>query len=271
MEITNITSKPDSLSVYLRRTWENRSVIYALASRDIKVRYAQTLFGILWALVQPLIGLLIFTFFFSNIFGIDTGAMPYPLFVFCGMISWFLFTFIVIQGGQSLSENQQLIDSLNVPKIIYPLSKVLVGLFEFGLSLIVLTAMMVIMGHLPGLEILLLPLVVLYICTCGIAIALWLSALTIRFKDLNHLIPYLVNFAIWITPVFYPISILPESVSKYIFLNPMASAVELCRWSLMEGQIPTNHHLISFAMIIILLLSGLLYFKEVESKAADFK
>ena len=243
--------------------------MWTFARRDLKVQYAQTFLGILWSVIQPLTGLLIFTFFFKNIFGLDTGKMPYHLFVFTGMLCWFYFVYIVSHAGNALQNNRDLISKVYFPRMVLPLSKVMVGGAEFLISLVLLFIMMALQKYAPSIRILLLPIIPVLIVICALSIALWLSALTIRFRDFHHIIPYLVNFSIWLTPVFYPKEILPDQYEKLVYFNPMAGIIDLCRWLILSDVAPDAKYAWSAIPVLLLFVGGLMYFKKVEGDLVD--
>ena len=268
--ITTIDSKALGLSAYLRKIWSFRSMLLLFSKRDLQVKYAQTFLGIGWALLQPLTGLIIFTLFFGKLIKIDTGGVPYPLFAFTGMVSWFLFSQILVGAGLALQEGQNLIKRIYFPKMTLLLSKVLVSTLEFLVSLTLLILLMLALGRFPSARILYLPLFVLFNVASGLSIAIWLSALTIRHRDFHHIIPYLVNFGIWLTPVFYPATLIPRTYQWVLYLNPMAATIAGFRWCLAGMPPPDPGYLLSLIPVFLLLGSGLNYFRKVESSIADY-
>lgn len=265
-----ITSEPDTLKQYLTKIWQHRSLILTLAKRDLKIKYAQTALGLSWTVLQPLTAVVVFTLFFSVLLNFE-APYPYVLFVLSGILIWGLFNYIFSQGSSSLTSNQDLIRKMNFPKIVLPLSKVLLALVEFGVTLVLLVAVMLYFS--PGFRftMLLLPMVILPVLLFSLGLALILSSLTIKNRDLFHIIPFLVNFGIWFTPVFYPVSIIPEQYVQYkniIFINPMAAGIQLFRWSFFGESLNIYVGLgllISFAIFII----GFFIFKKAEDKIID--
>jgi len=241
----------------------------SLAKRDVKAKYTQTVLGILWSVIQPLTGLLIFTIFFDKLIKVDTNNIPYPLFAFSGMVAWYFYTFIVNQGGTSLVDSQYLLKKFYFPRLILPLSKVLVGLVDFGISVILLIILMIILGGMPSFLILLFPVFLLLAVLTGLSIAIWLSALTIRYRDLQHIIPYLINFSIWLTPVFYPSTLVPESYHFILYLNPMAGIIAGFRWCLLGDLIPSINYLWGILPVIFIFISGIYYFIKIEREIVD--
>ena len=255
--------------VYLQRCWDYRYLLWGLAKRDLKAKYAQTVLGIAWSLLKPLTGLVIFTLFFDKLIKIDTQEIPYPVFAFTGMTAWYFFTYIISAGGTSLMESQDLLKKVYFPKLIMPISKVLVGFLDFVLSFLLLILLMVFTGHGLRWQIVFLPLFIVLNMITGLSIGIWLSALTIRYRDFYHIIPYLVNFSIWLTPVFYPGTLLPEQYSWALYINPMAGVIAGFRWALLGDIFPDVYYLVSFFIVVALLVSGFFYFKFIEKEIAD--
>ena len=253
----------------LKSVIAHRGLIATFAARDLKIHYAQTLLGILWSLIRPLTGLLIYSVFFGGLLNVDTGTIPYPLFAFSGLICWYYFAHLVGTGGTSLLASQDIVKKINFPKLILPLSKALGGLVEFTISFAVLLGLMIYWGYVPGPKILFLPLIVLLNIFAGLSIGIWLSALTVRYRDFQQIIPYLINFGIFLTPVFYPISLIPSEFQFIIFLNPMAGVVELMRWALLDGAVPNISFAYGFVLSACLMISGLYYFVKTEGRIAD--
>jgi homopolymeric O-antigen transport system permease protein len=264
------SSKPDSLPEYFKKVWEYRSMILVLSKRDLKIKYAQTSLGLVWTIIQPLTGLMIFTFFFNML--IKLPGIPesgYAVFAFTGMTSWYFFSYIIYQASTSLINGQELAKKIFFPKIILPLSKVLVGLVDFGISMVLLFVLLLIKGIYPGWQILALPFFILLNICVSLSVAIWLSALTIRYRDLQHIIPYLLNFGIWLTPVFFPATLIPEKYGSLLFLNPMAGIVEGFRWSIWEHTDFKVEYFIGIGISLTFLVFGVLYFRKVEDKMID--
>ena len=282
MSIRTIQAHTESLPAYLSRVWQSRGLILTMAKRDLKAQYAQTFLGILWSAIQPLSGLAVFTLFFDVMLKMDLDLnkdIPYPLFAFSGMLSWYYFTYLVSQAGTSLVNNQDLIKKIYFPKLVLPFSKVLVGMVDFGISLIILIFMVLVWADdPPGINMVFLPLFILLNIMVGLSVAIWLAALTIRYRDFQHIIPYLVNFGIWLTPVFFPATIIPEGFENAVYLNPMAGIIAGFRWCVMgidlQQGVPNLdaflYYLPSFAVAAVILIAGLLYFRKVEKTIADF-
>lgn len=270
MPKTVIDNKTVSTSEYFRKVLRYRSMILTLTRRDLKVKYAQTSLGLIWAIIQPLIALVIFSVFFQGLIHLETDDVPYPVFAFSGMIVWYYFSNMLHQAGSSLITHQDLIKKIYFPRIILPISKMLAGLFEFGIAFIILIIMLFFFKISISPMILLLPFVVLITMLMGLALSLWLSAITVKRRDLLHLIPYLVNYGIWLTPVFYPTTLVPEPYQEWIYyLNPMASAIDLFR-SCLFGTPFEWTYAISFIWVGVMVVSGLYVFRKTERNIADY-
>lgn len=265
-----ITSSQLSWADYCSRIWSYRHFLLTLALRDVKAKYAQTVLGMLWVIIQPLTGLAIFTLFFQELIPLDTGNIPYPVFAFTGIVAWYYFAFIVTAAGNALTEGQELIKKIYFPKIILLLAKVLVGFVDFGITFLLLILTLVATGHPIMWTMLLVPVFLFLNILSGLAIALWLSALTFRYRDFYHIIPYLVNFGIWLTPVFYPGTIIPEAYNWALFINPLAFVIAGFRWALLGDVLPSIYYLVSLIPVLFLFFTGLLYFIRVERKIVDF-
>jgi lipopolysaccharide transport system permease protein len=256
--------------VNLGELWAYRDLLYFLIWRDIKVRYKQTALGAAWAVLQPLFTMIIFTIFFGRLAKVPTDGIPYPLFSFCALLPWQLFSRALTESGNSLVANQRLITKVYFPRLIIPLAAVLGGLVDFGISFVVLLGMMVYYGVFPNIAVLTLPLFLLLAIMTALAAGLWLSALNVNYRDVKHTIPFLVQFWLFATPIAYPSSLVPEQWRLLYGLNPMVGVVEGFRWALLGkvgGVGPLV--LVSVIAVVVLLAGGLIYFKNMEKTFAD--
>jgi lipopolysaccharide transport system permease protein len=244
------------------------ALVGTIARRDLRAKYAQTVLGWVWTLFQPLMALAIFTLFFNILIDVEVPGGNYAVYAFTGMIAWFFFSYIVHQGGTSLLQGTELIRKMQFPKMVLPLSKVVLGLVELIVSLILLIGLMVFTGEGISIRILWLPVFILLNAAVGLSIAIWLCIITIRRRDLQHLIPYLVNFGIWLTPVFYPVTLIPKTYHFFLALNPMVGIIEGFRWCLL-GTPYNPQYFIGILFALILLFVGLIRFKSVEDYIAD--
>lgn len=266
-----ITPQAVRLMPYLTRVWSYRMLVLKLTKRNLRVKYAQTQLGVLWVVLQPLTGMLIFTLFFSGILNLSEFQIevPYYLFAYSGFATWIYFVYIVQSAGTSLVQDEALIKKAYFPKLILPISRTLSGLTDYALSLLVLFGMALFGGHLSLSNLIFLPAVVVMTTVVGWAFAFWLSGLTIRYRDFIHLIPYVVNFGIWLSPVFYPTTIIPAKYSFLSYLNPMAGIVDLTRWSILGTPMPNLNVLWSIGGACVLMLVGMIFFVRIEDEIAD--
>jgi lipopolysaccharide transport system permease protein len=269
-DIRIISTKTESSSQYLKKLWNYRGLILAFAKRDLKIKYAQTYFGIFWVLLQPIPSVVFFSFFFGNLIHINTGALPYPIFALIGMIGWTYFTNLTSVVGNSLIESQYIIKKIYFPKLILPIAKVLTGAVDFMITFFLIVVAMVVFKVMPSYTIVFFPFFFLFNVLTGVSIGIWISALTFRFRDLQHVAPFVVNFGIWLTPVFYPATLLPQNLHYLMYFNPMAMVITGYRFSLAGDVVPDYYLLVSIIPVLIILVSGLLYFRKVEEEIADF-
>lgn len=267
--IKTITNRNNSIPVYLGEVWKSRSLIATFAFRDLRIQYAQTYLGVFWSFIQPLTALLIFHFFFQKVVHINLHV-PYSVFACTGMMGWFFFTQLVGQSGTSLMHNQQLIRKIQFPRLVLPIAKIINGLVEFLVILVMLIVLMLVTGCSFSSKIIWLPLVVAANILVGLSVGIWLSALTIRFRDMHHLIPFLIGFGIWITPVFYPASMVPQSLNVIYYLHPVANVIALYRWIFIGWPIDLGQVVVSMLIAFVLLVTGLAYFIRNEKFIADY-
>ena len=265
-------SKP-KWRINLKELWAYKDLFYILAYRDLRVRYAQTFLGLVWAFIQPLATLVIFTVVFGRVAQVDTGDVPYPLFAVSGLAAWAYFGFVLNQSGNSIIGAQEMVKKIYFPRLVIPLSKALVGFVDFFIALLFIVVLMVYYQFLPSTNIIYLPLFIILTIISALAVGIWLSALTIRYRDFQHVVPFLVQFGLYATPVGYQakdvIKNLPEWATYLYYANPMAGIIEGFRWSILGGETPSEYAYFSFIVVLILFISGLYYFKKVERVMAD--
>lgn len=270
MEETRIitSSITNRRKLHLKKLWSYRSIIVAFVRRDIRAHYAQTRLGIVWSVVQALTAAAIIQVFFGVLLQVTIPGIPYILYAFPGMMAWYFFSYIVNNSGTSLLQSQHLIKKVYFPKLVLPLYKSLVGLVELLVWMLVFAVLLLFFSYPIGLRLLLIPLCVLLNMIAGLSIAIWLSALTVRYRDMSHIIPYLVGFGIFVTPVFFATTMIPNAYQFLVYFNPMAGVIELYRWSILGTGFSTAY-LWGLIPCILLLVSGLFYFRRVESTMAD--
>ncbi len=269
-KIKVINAKHTLPSAYLLKVWRFRSLAFTFAWQELKVQYTQTIFGALWAFLRPLMILLIFTFIFDTLLPINGLKYPYPLFAFSGLIAWNYFSFIVNNGGTAIASNQQLIRKIYFPKIILVISKVLVGSIEFAVSVFLMLCMILILRFPISANLVWLPVFLLMNIITGFTVAIWLNALSIKFRDLNHFMPQLIGFLIWLTPVFYPITKVPPTVAFLFLFNPLVGIVQGYRFAILGDVFPAPQYLYSFGVVVLFLIFGLLLFIRGEDEMPDY-
>jgi len=253
-----------------RELWHYRELLGFFAARELRVRYKQTILGVAWALVQPLLTMVVFTLMFQKILGVQKDDPLYFVKTFCALLPWQLFAYALTQSSNSLVASERLLTKIYFPRLILPLSSVISGLVDFSIAFVILILMMWIKGIQPGLAVLTLPLFLLLALMAAMAVGLWLSALNVQFRDVRHTIPFLTQFWFFITPVAYATTQVPESWKIWYGLNPMAGVVEGFRWALLGTSEPPGMILAaSVAATIALLVSGLFYFRRLEKSFAD--
>lgn len=261
------------INLNLRELYQYKDLFIILAYRDLRVRYAQTFLGLLWAVLQPLATLIIFTVVFGKVAKVDTQGIPYPLFAVCGMAAWSYFAFVLNQSGNSIIGAQEMVKKIYFPRLVIPLSKAVVGFVDFIIAFIFIVILLLYYGVVPSGNVIFLPLFILLTIISALAVGIWLSALTIRYRDFQHIVPFIVQFGLYATPVGYQakdvVDNLPAWGSFLFYANPMAGIVEGFRWSILGGSPPSVYAYISFSVVLLLFISGLYYFKRVERVMAD--
>jgi lipopolysaccharide transport system permease protein len=256
--------------VNLKELWNYRELLFILAMRDVKVRYKQAALGIAWAVLQPFLTMLVFWIFFAKYAGIPTDPFPPPLLFFCKLLPWQLFASSLTQAGNSLVGNQNLITKIYFPRLVIPISAVVTGLIDFAIAFVMLLLMMLWFQWPIGLHVLAMPLFVLMAFVAALAVGLWLSALNVEFRDVRYVLPFLTQFWMFITPVIYMAETIPAGWKRTLMgLNPMSGVVEGFRWAMLGGNPPDAILWVSIATILVLLVTGLLYFRRMEKSFAD--
>jgi lipopolysaccharide transport system permease protein len=254
----------------LRQAWRQRELLYFFAVRDIKVRYAQTVFGAAWTIVQPLALMLVFTVAFQKVGRIQTAGVPYPVFALAGLTIWTFFTRSLLQGSESLVANVQLVTKTAAPRLLIPFSAVTSGLVDLTVSLLFLLAFTAAYGEFSGWELLALPLVLTLAVAFVLAPILVFSALNVRYRDVRHVLPFIVQVWLFLSPVAYPLSLLGEPWETIAALNPMVAIVEGFRWSFV-GTDPPSAFAVGAAIAItaVGLVASFAYFVRRERALAD--
>lgn len=273
MDTKIIDANKKSLFPDFKELFRYKDLFFTLAWRDFRVRYAQTTIGFLWAFIQPAVTLFILSLVFGKFVGVKTD-IPYLLYAMTGISLWSYFAFVLTNSGSSIISSQDMVKKIYFPRLIIPLSKAAVGLIDLGISLLLMIVLMFYYGIAPSLNVWAAPFFILAAMLAALSIGIWLSALTVRFRDFQHIVPFMVQIGLYITPIAYPADFamkqLPSWAASIYFLNPMAGIIQGFRWSLFGGNPPEGLAIISFVMVIILLFTGLLYFRRVEDEMADF-
>jgi lipopolysaccharide transport system permease protein len=267
---TIITSEPESLISYVKKVLRYKQLITVFAKRDLKVKYSQTFLGLAWTVVQPMASLLIFSFFFGYILQWKTGEIPYTLYVLTGLISWNFFSYIVYQGTSSIQESGELIKKIYFPKAILPLSKVCVALVEFCITFVLLIPFLFFYHQPISWHVIFIPLLLILNTSFALFIVFSIGSLAYKMRDLFHIIPFLMNFGIWCTPVFFTKDILPAKINFIWYLNPMASVVEGFRWCLFPEWKYDLNFLPALFMIVPLFIAGFSMYKRAEREFSDY-
>jgi lipopolysaccharide transport system permease protein len=253
----------------LRELWRFRELVFFLAQRDVKVRYKQTALGVAWVLLQPLLAMGIFSIVFGQR-GLTTGGVPYPLFVVSGLVPWFYFSNATSGASGSIVANTQLISKVYFPRLAIPLAAVLANLVDLSVGLLLELVLLVGFGVPLGLQLLALPLLVVLSVLTALGVSVWLSALDVQYRDVRYAVPFLIQVWLFATPVIYSAGDVPERWRPLLALNPMTGVIEGFRWALLgSGDPPLTALAGSAATVLVLLGTGLLYFRRMERTFAD--
>jgi lipopolysaccharide transport system permease protein len=255
---------------WLSELWRFRELLYFLAWRDVKIRYKQAAFGAAWAVIQPLFTMFIFTFFFGRMAKIPSDGIPYPLFCYSALVPWTYFAGTLGQGGNSLVTNASLITKIYFPRVLLPAAAALSGLLDFGVSSIVLLLMMIYYKVQPGWALLLWPLAVFGMVLVSMGVSMLFAAMNVRYRDVKHVIPFLIQLGLFVTPVIYPPDFLPARLRPWLALNPLSGVMEGFRACLFPHRGFDAHVVVtSIAVAVLLFAIGAVYFRKAERSFAD--
>ncbi|HEY7282274.1 MAG TPA: ABC transporter permease [Actinomycetota bacterium] len=252
--------------------WRHRDLAYFMSWRDIKVRYKQSLIGFGWALLQPLVSMVVFTLVFSKVGHVSSQGVPYPVFVLAGIVPWNLFSNALQGSGASMVANMPLVTKVYFPRVILPVSGALTCLVDFLVATLLLLVVMLYYGVVPQPTALLLPFLALLILVTALGVGFWAAALVVKYRDIQQILPFLVSIWLFLTPVVYPGNLLTSSgILRVIYsLNPMVGVVELFRWALVGVPLPPATLVVpSFITTIVLFTTGFVYFTKTEQSFAD--
>jgi lipopolysaccharide transport system permease protein len=258
------------LDIDFKELWEARELLYFFVWRDVKVRYKQTAIGAAWAVIQPFMTMVVFSLFFGKLAKMDSHGLPYPIFYYSALLPWMYFAGALQNATAVVVEQQRVITKVYFPRLVLPLSAVVSGLLDFGISFVVFLGMMVYYHIVPSFAILLFPGFLLLAVLTALGVGLWLSALNAIYRDVRYVIPFLVQFWLFASPVAYPSSLVPQRWQWLYGLNPMAGVIEGFRWALTgHGQSPNIMLAVSTGVVVLLVASGLAFFHRMEGTIAD--
>lgn len=263
-------------ALHLRAVWEYRELLYFMVWRDVKVRYKQTALGVLWVILQPLLSTLVFTVIFGILLDVPSNGLPYPIFAYAGLLPWQYFAGSLTRTSTNLVDNANLITKVYFPRLTIPLSGVLSGLVDFAVGSILLAVLLVVYRMPLTPAVLLLPFFLLLAMITALGFGLWLSALNVRYRDIKQLVPFIVQLWMYLTPVIWPVTIIPEQFRPLLALNPMTGVVSGFRWALLGDasavtgmQAPVALFVLSVLIAVGVLISGLFFFRSTERTFAD--
>lgn len=267
-----VVIKPSSgwAALGLKELWQHRELVYFLIWRDIKVRYKQTVLGATWAIIQPVLTMVVFTIFFGELGNIPSDGAPYPIFSYAALIPWTYFANSVAHASQSLTASANLIQKIYFPRLALPVSTSLAGLLDVALSFSVLVVMMIAYGVTPTWRLATIPLFLVFAVVTALGTSIWLSAMNVRYRDIRYVTPFLVQLWMLISPIAYPSSLLSTPWRTLYGLNPMAGVVEGFRWAVLGTSAPpTSTIALSSAVALVLMISGTIFFRNTERTFAD--
>jgi lipopolysaccharide transport system permease protein len=255
----------------LKDLWTYRELVYFLTWRNLKVRYKQTALGAAWAILQPFLTMVVFSIFFGNLAKVPSDGVPYPIFSYTALLPWTLFAKALTDASHSLVQSSHMITKVYFPRLILPLASILSGLVDFALAFLVLFVLMLYYGIIPTVVAWTLPLFVLLALITALGVGIWLSAMNVLYRDVGYVLPFLTQFWMTMTPIAYPASLLPEQWRLIYALNPMTGVVEGFRWALLgsTASAPTGMLAVSTGISILVLITGLYYFRRMERRFAD--
>lgn len=256
---------------YWQDLWRYRELFYFLSWRDLLVRYKQTAVGVVWALIRPLLTMLVLTFVFGKLGKMPADGVPYPLLVFCGMLPWQFFANALAESGNSLVQNSNLISKVYFPRLVVPASSVITSFVDFSISVIFLAALMIWYQYVPSVNIVLLPVFILMAAAASIGAGLWAAALMVQYRDLRFIVPFVVQFGLYLSPVGFNSNIVPSNIQILYSINPVVGIIDGFRWSILGGSQVMNWagFAVSVVVILVIITTGISYFRKTERQFAD--
>jgi lipopolysaccharide transport system permease protein len=266
---THIEPSRSWFSIRFNELWHFRELLFYLTWRDIKIRYQQTVLGLFWAILQPVLTMVVFSLFFGKLGKMPSEGLPYPIFNFTALLPWQFFENSITVSTNSLVINSNMITKVYFPRLFIPISGVLSGLVDFAIAFVVLIGMMMFYKITPTMGVLLLPLFLLLAFITAMGVSLWMSALNVKYRDVRYVVPFLARFWFFATPIAYSSTLLNEPWVTLYGLNPMVGVVEGFRWALLGTNPPTSMIFLSVIVAVILFVTGLMYFNRTEKTFAD--
>jgi len=259
-----------SVSLMLSEMWQYRELLYFLTWRDIKVRYKQTALGAAWAIIQPLLAMVVFSLFFGKLAKVPSDGIPYPIFTFTALVPWTFFANALNQSSNSVVTSSHIVKKIYFPRLIVPISSTLSGLVDFIFAFVVLLVMMLYFNITPTWNIIFLPFFVLLALAAALGVGLWLAAINVQYRDVRYAVPFLIQIWMFSTPIVYPSTLLPEPWRTLYGINPMAGVVEGFRWALLGANTAPGPMIIASSTVALaVLVGGAFYFRRLESTFAD--
>lgn len=269
LPVTIIKPSKGWMPINLHELWEFRDLLYFFTWRDIKLRYKQTVLGFAWAIIQPFFAMVIFTLFFGNLAKMPSDGVPYPIFAYAALLPWTLFSESIIRSTNTMVMNSNIIKKVYFPRMALPISSVLSPVLDFTIAFVILILMMIYYGMMPTFNVIWLPIFLLLALTTSLGVGLWTSALNARYRDLQYVVPFMIQIWMFASPVVYAASMIPAQYQFLYGLNPMAGVIEGFRWSLLGTNAPGMVIIASVIVSIIILVSGAFYFRRMEKTFAD--
>lgn len=256
---------------YWRDLWRYRELFFFLAWRDILVRYKQTVIGVAWALLRPLLTMLVFTLVFSKLAKLPSDGVPYPILVFAALLPWQFFSNAFAEAGNSLISNSSMISKVYFPRLVIPASAVIVSFLDFAISGVIMVGLMAWYGYMPDWHLLALPLFILLAFAAALGAGLWIAALNVKYRDFRYIVPFVVQFGLYVSPVGFSSSIVPEQWRLLYSINPMVGVIDGFRWSVLGGDTPLYWPgiFLSMGLVSLILFTGIFYFRKTERGFAD--
>ena len=256
---------------YWRDVWQYRELFYFLAWRDILVRYKQTIIGFLWAILRPLLTMLVLVIVFGKLAKLPSNGVPYPILVFAALLPWQFFSSAFSEAGNSLISNSNMLSKVYFPRLVIPTSAVIVSFVDFLISGLILVGLMIWYGFFPDWRILALPLFVLIAFTAAMGAGLWIAALNVKYRDFRYIIPFVVQFGLYVSPVGFSSAIVPEQWRLWYSLNPMVGVIDGFRWAILgaDSQVYWQGFALSIILVVLIFVSGIIFFRRTEKTFAD--